>query len=115
MSDEPLYDLSAFRALDEEDPGALAKIVQVFLDSTPEVLAELNDAFNVSDMEGVSHLAHKLKATIDILTIHPLQQVIRDIERAGKTGEGKDQLPYLMETLNRTIEIVFAEIRREIS
>ncbi|HRY33212.1 MAG TPA: Hpt domain-containing protein [Bacteroidales bacterium] len=115
MCEVPLYDLTAFRAMDEEDPGALAKIVQVFLDSTPEVLHDLNEAYQAADLQALAHLAHKLKATIDILSIYPLKQLIRDIEKAGKTGEGKENLPQLMETLNRTTEKVFTEIRREIS
>ncbi|MCX6273345.1 MAG: Hpt domain-containing protein [Bacteroidetes bacterium] len=116
MTEEtPLYDLSSFREMDAEDPGALAKIVSIFIDSTPEVLNELNRSYLDQNWTLMASLAHKLKATIDILSIKNLQGVIRRIEAIGKSGEGIEELPVLMETLNQTLDLVFIKIKDEMS
>ncbi|MHC1708451.1 MAG: Hpt domain-containing protein [Bacteroidales bacterium] len=112
---EMLYDLTLFRKLDEEDPGALSKIVSVFINTTPIVLAELNAAFQSGDSEKIAQLAHKLKATIDILSIKPLTSVIREIEQIALTGNDSLNLPQLMKELNLNLELAISEISKEIS
>lgn len=110
-----LYDLSAFREMDAEDPGALATIVGVFLDTTPGVVEELNKAYGQGDMPALASLAHKLKATIDILNIKDLTGLIRQVESIAKTGENAGSLPEMINTINTTLELVFSKIKEEIS
>lgn len=112
---ELLYDLSTFRQMDSEDPGALKQIVSVFTTTTPAVLKDLNNAYEANDLNALAHMAHKLKATIDILSIHRLIGVIRQIEQIAITYRNKNELAELMNTLNSTLETVFIEIEKEIS
>lgn len=112
---EPLYDLSTFRQMDEEDPGALIKIISVFVATTPRVLEDLNKAYDNREMNSLAQLAHKLKATIDILSIKSLCTVIRQIEQIAITADNLNQLPELMDKLNTTMDAVFISIKKEIN
>lgn len=112
---DKLYDLTQFRQLDEEDPGALYKIISVFIDTTPEIVNDLNQALQQNDLENLAHYAHKLKATIDILNIKPLTGVIREIEQIALSGGEIRQLYSLVKEVSDTLQRVFIEIRKEIN
>jgi HPt (histidine-containing phosphotransfer) domain-containing protein len=112
---EPLYDLSAFRLMDEEEPGAFNKIITVFIDTTPGILTDLNKAFQERELDNVAHYAHKLKATIDIFTIKPLMGLIRQAEQSALSGDTSEELPGMIETINMTMADVISKIKEEIS
>jgi HPt (histidine-containing phosphotransfer) domain-containing protein len=88
-------------------------MLQLFLDTMPEALNDLEVATCNQRWEVLSKLAHKLKSTIDSMGITRLKQLIRTIESNGKTGKDTEQIPALVKTLVATLRLSMDQIKKD--
>jgi CheY-like chemotaxis protein len=106
-SPENLYDLSMVAAIAGGDDGFVKKMVQIFLDTMPSSVDQLQRELKSQNWETLSKLAHKMKSTIDSMGIVSLKEVIRSIEGNAKKQvelEGlAAQVNKVSETLGRCI------------
>lgn len=96
-STEKLYDLTLITGIAGGDEQFVLRMLQLFLDTMPLTLKELQQATEQQHWQQVSQLAHKLKSTVDSMGIVSLKQVIRQIEQQGKKEERTEQLPGAVE------------------
>ncbi|OYT14003.1 MAG: hypothetical protein B6I19_02240 [Bacteroidetes bacterium 4572_114] len=110
MSFNKKYDLA--QLIDAVGTGDdLKRMLGIFAESTPKILASLNDNYINNNLDGVAESAHKLKATIDILKIAELQVVIRKMDRLPTVIENQDDLPQMINTTNTIMDQVISEIQ----
>ena len=85
----PLLDpapLGALRMLQRPGgPDLAAKVVRIYLEHTPTVLADLKAAMAAQDANRVRSLAHALKSSSAHLGASALAELARDLETLGKT------------------------------
>jgi PAS domain S-box-containing protein len=112
---EKLYNLSMVEAISGGDQDFVKRMVQLFLDTMPEALKDIESATGDQRWEALSKLAHKLKSTIDSMGIERLKQLVRTIESNGKTGTDTGQIPALVETLVATMRICMDQIKTDYS
>jgi len=93
------------------DGEDLIRMLEIFVDSTPKILNELNNSHTDGNFEGIAASAHKLKATIDILRIEELQGVVREMDRLSSVQENQDKLPQFISKINDVMTQVLAEIK----
>lgn len=79
-----LYDLSTIKAVSGGDKEFVKRMVQLFIETVPANVQELNVYMNSENWDMVSKMAHKLKSTLDSMGIHSLKQEIRMIEANAK-------------------------------
>jgi len=108
-----LYDLTNLDEMLGGDKVAIFQMVKIFLQATPESLAELNICFEKEDMEGVSKLAHKLKSSVDIFCITDIKQDIRRLENITRDNINLDEVPGLVEKLNTTLNLAIEQVKQE--
>ena len=106
-----LYDISELEQMAQGNTEFIAKMINVFLETTSESLVQLLDAFETRDLQTVSALAHKIKPSIDLMGISSLHEVVRDIEAKAKSG---DEINVLVQKLQEDLKIVFKEIKTEL-
>ena len=75
-----LYDLTLVEAISKNDPSFVGTLINLFLESIPNDLVELNESYSQNNWNKFSHIAHKLKSTIDTLGINSIAETIREIE-----------------------------------
>ena len=97
-----LYDLSLVEAMGKKDSGFVADVLNLFLESIPVDLAQLNLSLAQKDWKELAFVAHQLKSTIDTLGVNSLSETIRLIEAANKDNNANQQ------TLQLNIEKVTA-------
>ncbi len=68
-------------------PALLREIVGMFVESTPQELAELEEALSRGDAEAVSAHAHKLKGGAATLSAGPLSVAAAVLEDTGSNGD----------------------------
>jgi HPt (histidine-containing phosphotransfer) domain-containing protein len=85
------FDLTLLHSMSGGDENFVKEMVQVFVRQYEEAERAMKSACSEGDWMEVGRLAHKLKASIDTMSIGSLKQLIRDIEMGGK--EGKDLGP----------------------
>lgn len=83
---QPLYDLHFLRQMSRGNQSFINRTIQLFIQTVPKTVAEIQNCAQQQDWQGVSAGAHKLKSTIDTLRIDQLRPVIRQIEQDAKKG-----------------------------
>lgn len=113
MNSDKLFDLTNLDEMLGGDRQAMLQMVKIFLQATPESLAELNNCFTKNDLEGVSKLAHKLKSSIDIFTITEIKNDIRRLENLARESINTEEIPALMEKVNKVLSEAIEQVKEE--
>ncbi|MES2277071.1 MAG: PAS domain S-box protein [Bacteroidota bacterium] len=79
-SDQPLFSMAKLEQISRGDKAFIQKMVDLFLEQTPQVTAEMHEGLRLKDMQAIKRVAHKVKPMIDSLEIVQLKEVIRGLE-----------------------------------
>jgi HPt (histidine-containing phosphotransfer) domain-containing protein len=113
MSTEKLYDITSIREMlgDEEE---VKRMMAIFLESTPISLQDMNDGFKEDDADKLARNAHKMKASLDMLKVNDLYEVVRKIDKDFKVEEiPQDELEEIVAKMNSVLEKVFEQLKEE--
>lgn len=110
---EKLYDLSMVREISGGDEGFIKKMVQLFIDTMPQNMNDLNNALQSQNWEMVGKQAHKMKSTIDSMGISSLKEDIRAVESNGKHQSSLDVVPSLVAKVNDTLDQCIAQLKND--
>jgi PAS domain S-box-containing protein len=108
-----LYDLAMVQSVSGGDEGFVKRMVQLFIDTMPPSIKELQQEVKQQNWVAVGKLAHKLKSTIDSMGITQLKQEIRTLELNGKKGEDVDVIPGLADRVTEIIEKCIAQLKND--
>lgn len=112
---EKLYDLSMVQAIAGGDTGFIKKMVQIFLDTMPPSVVQLQNELQAQSWDTLSKLAHKMKSTIDSMGINSLKDVIRTIEANGKQKNDLDSLPAHVKQVSEVLEQCVVQLKQDFS
>ena len=112
-SEEKLYDLTMVQTISGGDVSFVKRMVQLFIETVPPSLADLQNETAQQNWLNVSKLAHKLKATIDSMGITRIKDVVRAIEANGKKGEGLDTIPVQVQEVVGVLEACMGQLKRD--
>jgi CheY-like chemotaxis protein len=110
---QKLYDLSMIETISGGDEGFLKKMMQIFIDTMPQSMQEIQKELQQQEWEKVGKVAHKMKSTIDSMGIEQLKQDIRTIEQNGKKKEGLDMMKGLIDKVIGVLEQCIAQVRKD--
>lgn len=83
-SEESLIDHDRLNEVVHNDPETLKEISDLFLQKTPELLQEIEQALDSQDCEALARHAHSLKGMIGVFTTKAPFETVRDLEQAGR-------------------------------
>jgi CheY-like chemotaxis protein len=112
-SEEKLYDLSMVQTISGGDESFVKRMVQLFIDTVPPSMTDLQKETTEQNWLNVSKLAHKLKATIDSMGITRIKDVVRTIEANGKKGEELDKIPEQVQEVVSVLEACMNQLKRD--
>jgi signal transduction histidine kinase/CheY-like chemotaxis protein/HPt (histidine-containing phosphotransfer) domain-containing protein len=112
-SEEKLYDLKMVQTISGGDEGFVKRMVQLFLETVPPSLEDLQKETAQQNWLNTSKLAHKLKATIDSMGITRIKEVVRTIETNGKKGEELDKIPAQVQEVIGVLEACMKQLKRD--
>ena len=110
---EKLYDLSLIEAVSGGDTDFIRKMIDLFMETVPANVRELNLFFAQENWDGVSKIAHKLKSTLDSMGIQSVKQEIRTIEQSAKNGQNLDLVSMMMHKVTTTVDACVVQLERE--
>ncbi|MBF9255550.1 PAS domain S-box protein [Pontibacter sp. 172403-2] len=111
----PLYNLEMLLKMSRGNEAFLNRAKQLFVDTVPLTILDMQEKSRQADWIGVSAAAHKLKASVDMMRIEKLHDVVRQIEQDAKTAEN---LPLVTANVHLTSEVmdaVIAQLRAELN
>jgi PAS domain S-box-containing protein len=94
----PPLDLAGLRKVLKNDQAKLRRLVQLFLQTTREGLAEIDDAWALCDLTTLAEQGHKLKSSAAALGAHELARGCQGLESASLTGD-RAQVPAWLQQL----------------
>ena len=110
---EKLYDLSLIEAISGGDTEFIRKMIDLFMETVPANVREMNAYFDHQNWDGVSKIAHKLKSTLDSMGIQSVKQDIRTIELSAKNGQNLDVVSTLMRKVTTIVDACVVQLERE--
>jgi len=110
---DKLYDLTMVQTISGGDESFVKRMVQLFIDTMPPSLKEIQTETAQQNWPQVSKLAHKMKATIDSMGITCLKEDIRTIEANGKKAENLDKIPALVQQVIKVVEICVDQLKAD--
>lgn len=108
---EKLYSLDMFEA---DEPDFVRSIVEMFVANTPESIAAIKKAFELSEMETVRQQAHKLKPHFSFFGAAGLQQTFQRIEDLAKENNNSDTLPELINFAEKNILLMVEQMKTDL-
>jgi HPt (histidine-containing phosphotransfer) domain-containing protein len=111
MSDEKLYDLEQLNAIAAGNEEFVIKMVNMFLEMTPELVGRIEAGLQTQDWPEVRSAAHKMKPSVDMMGVKSLYDVVRSIEGNAKAESNLEQIPELYFRLSETLENVYEQLR----
>jgi PAS domain S-box-containing protein len=112
-SQEKLYDLSMVQTIAGGDTSFVKRMVQLFIETVPPSMADIQKETEQQNWLNVSKLAHKMKATIDSMGITKIKDVVRTIEANGKKGEELDKIPAQVQEVVSVLEACMGQLRKD--
>ena len=111
----PLYDLSMVRSVSGGDESFIRKMVQLFIETVPPGIADLQEAHKKQEWQRMGKIAHKLKSTIDSIGIVTIKDEIRLIESNGKHEKDTGSLAPLVERVTDVINNCIQQLKADFS
>jgi HPt (histidine-containing phosphotransfer) domain-containing protein len=85
--DTTVFDLSALRARVEDDLDLLAEMVELFLESSPRMVTDIESAIAAGDVERLGNAAHTLKGVLRNMCASASADAALELETIGKRGD----------------------------
>jgi len=94
MPDDPTIDMQAIDGLRELSPDAgadfLRELIEIYLQDTPQRMAEMEDALAKKDIPGFTRAAHTIKGSSSNFGAVKLTKLAHALEMQGKSGNVSD-------------------------
>jgi HPt (histidine-containing phosphotransfer) domain-containing protein len=103
------------RSVSGGDEAFIKKMVQLFIETVPPGLTDLQEAHRAGEWQRMGKIAHKLKSTIDSMGIIVLKDDIRHIESNGKYEKDTDTLAPLVKRVTDTINKCILQLKTDFS
>ncbi|MCC9137360.1 PAS domain S-box protein [Pontibacter silvestris] len=113
VPEPPLFDLATIIKLSRGNEVFINKTKQLFINTVPETVTDLQDKYNLADWAGVAAAAHKLKSTIDTMRIEKLRDVIREIEKDSKAQVNFPVIKENIQLVDHVIRQVVQQLIKE--
>jgi PAS domain S-box-containing protein len=107
----PLFDLDELRKLSRGNEAFVNKMVGIFLKAGPESMKEMKAALIEGNIERVKAIAHRLKPSIDNLSIASMKTRIRDIEGYDASVHPDNNLTEMVEESEKIIGEVVEKLK----
>lgn len=110
-----LYNLDMLKEMSGGDESFIVMMVQMFTETTPELISQMKAAVQVGNWPELGGLAHKIKPTIDSMGIESLRELIREVEKDGKNSTNIAELPGKVEIVVNTLEECIKAMKKDFS
>jgi HPt (histidine-containing phosphotransfer) domain-containing protein len=100
---DEIIDTDAILSLVDGDLELLAELVNLFIDTTPQLLTEIREAISRSDNETLAKAAHTLKGSVGNFATKGAYELALQLEQIGRHGSLADA-EEVYATLDRELE-----------
>ena len=115
MPQNTYTDLSYLSELSGGEPDVIKAAVAKFVDSTPEMLDQLDEHLAKERYVDLGKTAHKLKSSVAFMGITSIHDTIVKVETIAKSDGDKSPLPALVAEIRSVVQASFDELRTTVA
>ncbi|MBP7511498.1 MAG: Hpt domain-containing protein [Bacteroidia bacterium] len=104
-------DLTYLNEISGGDNNFIKEMLELYINTTATEAILFNELLAKQDYEGIGHLAHKMKAPIQMLGANELFNIIRSLEQYGKEASHIAEMPDYIRKINTLVEESIVEIK----
>lgn len=112
-TEKALYDLSTLKRLTAGDVGFMEKMIVLFTQNMPVLQSELMQAAKRNNWPEIQHVAHKLKAPLQMMGIEDLNATVLQIEKNAKHKTSMLQTQEMIANVNSALDECINQICRD--
>lgn len=105
-----IINLDYLKEISGGDQGFIKEMLDLFVNSTATEADQFDALLESGNYTAIGHLAHKMKAPIQMLGANNLFLLIRDLEKFGKEQSNLDKLPGMIAEVKVQIGFAIEEI-----
>jgi HPt (histidine-containing phosphotransfer) domain-containing protein len=109
MSD--IINLTYLKEISGGDTNFIKEMLELYISTTATEAVIFNELYANKDISGIGHLAHKMKAPIQMLGANDLYNTIKGIEESCKTGLNLELLPGNIQKVIQLVDESIIEVR----
>lgn len=110
---EKLYDLTMIHDLSGGDEAFIKQMVELFVDTMPASMEELQATLDQKQWEAMGKLAHKLKSTTGSMGMNAIKEEVRAVEQNCKKNENLEETPALAEKVIMVIHQTVEQLKKD--
>ena len=111
--EEKLFNLDYLNSISGGDTEFVNDMVQTFIVNSPGELNEIKDLITDKNWQKVGEEAHRFASSLLFLGLDKLKQLAIEIENNGLQQTEVEQIPALLEQLEKGCSAVIAQLKRE--
>lgn len=109
MSD--IINLNYLKEISGGDTNFIKEMLELYIATTATEAILFKELYEKKDISGIGHLAHKMKAPIQMLGATDLYNTIKGIEDSCKTGLNLDLLPTNIDKVIHLVDESIVEVK----
>lgn len=106
-----IIDLTYLNEISGGDSSFIKEMLELYVNTTATEGALFDGLVQNNDLDGINHLAHKMKAPIQMLGASDLFNTIKMLELYGKEKSHVEEIPAMVQKIQEQIELSIIEIR----
>jgi CheY-like chemotaxis protein len=110
----PSVDLSLLNELSESDSEYKKTIIHMFLDSMPETIKQIEEAYNEKNYDALAKAAHYAKSSLSVINVEDLRALVARLEMNCKKMENLHELKKLVKTVKVKYDLVVKILDEEL-
>ncbi len=108
----PFSDLSYLKSISDGNEAFIQEITEAFINQTPSLMADMQEAIDKKEWVTTGDLAHKLKPNLTLLGINQVIELTQSIETDGRAIKNIDTLPKRVTCLTKAINQALKELKK---
>jgi HPt (histidine-containing phosphotransfer) domain-containing protein len=107
------YNLAKVYAISENDPEFVEQIIHLFVNEIPSDLAYIKQAIEDKNHRLCYEYAHKIKPSLDLLSLNLAFEEMLQIEAWAKSEGKKKEIKEIFKSISSQIEKAIKEIKKD--
>ncbi|MBI4645773.1 MAG: Hpt domain-containing protein [Bacteroidia bacterium] len=103
-------DLSYLKEMTEGNIELIKELVDIFKSQIPEFIAQMDASLNAGDWQALGSVAHKAKASVSLMGMSNLTDVLKTLEMNAKNAEKINELPLYVNKFKETTMLAVKEL-----
>ncbi|MCG9880361.1 MAG: Hpt domain-containing protein [Bacteroidia bacterium] len=106
-----IINLNYLKEISGGDTNFIKEMLELYITTTATEAVLFHELYAQKDISGIGHLAHKMKAPIQMLGATDLYNTIKTIEESCKTGLNLELLPGNIDRVNQLVNESVTEVK----